>query len=140
MKEPGWLHFDHKADIGIQGRGPAVSDAFAQAGLAVNAVIAELKTINQVELRVINCLESDPELLFFDYINEIINLISSEGMLFSRIEVNISKAGLEARLWGECIDQDRHDPAVEIKGASFNELCVKQEKCGQWVAGCIVDV
>ena len=140
MENISWRHFDHQADIGIEGRGPGKALAFAQAGLALNAVVSDLNSVKPCTGRVIKCSGDDPELLFFDFINELIFLISTEGMLFSQIEVEITEDELEARLLGESIDPDRHDPAVEIKGASFNSLSVKEEKNGQWVARCIVDV
>jgi len=140
MNKPGWSHFDHQADIGIEGRGTDMAQAFAQAGLALIAVMTDPNLIRPRESRILTCTGDDPELLLFDFINEIIFLISSEGMIFSRIEVDIKDSGLEARLLGEPIDPDRHDPAVEIKGASFNSLWVGQNKKGLWVARCVVDV
>ena len=114
--------------------------AFARAGLALVSVICDLDSIKPAVSRRIRCQEADPELLFFDFINEIIFLISSQGMLFSRIEVTINGPFLEAILDGEAIDPMRHDPAVEIKGASFNSLSVTRDKDGQWIARCVVDV
>lgn len=140
MRDISWSHFEHKADMGIEGRGPSMEMAFAQAGLALNAIISDLKSISPRVVRQIRCLGDDPEILFFDFINEIIFLISSQGMIFCRIEVKITGSELAAWLSGEDIDPAKHDPAVEIKGASFNNLSVKQDKNGQWVARCVVDV
>ncbi len=47
---------------------------------------------------------------------------------------------LEARLQGEPVDVARHQPAVEVKGATFTALQVAQAADGLWVAGCVVDV
>lgn len=47
---------------------------------------------------------------------------------------------LDARLRGEPVDVARHQPAVEIKGATFTALQVAQVEDGSWVAGCVVDV
>ena len=41
--------------------------------------------------------------------------------------------------WGEPIDVEKHQPAVEIKGATYTELAV-YEQDGQFVAQCVVDV
>lgn len=140
MERTSWRHFDHKADIGIEGTGPSMEMAFAQAGLALNAVISDLKSVRPVSVRSVKCFGDDPELVFFDFINELIFLISNEAMLFSQIYVKIKGSKLEARLLGETIDPERHDPAVEIKGASFNGLAVRQDKKGLWIARCVVDV
>lgn len=140
MDSTSWRHFDHKADIGIEGTGPSMEMAFAQAGLALNAVISDLKSVRPVTARSVKCSGDDSELLFFDFINEIIFLISTEGMLFSQVDVRIKGSELEAGLLGEAINPERHDPAVEIKGASFNGLVVRQDEKGLWIAGCVVDV
>jgi SHS2 domain-containing protein len=38
------------------------------------------------------------------------------------------------------LDIARHQPAVEVKGATYTGLRVAQTTDGQWVAECIVDV
>jgi SHS2 domain-containing protein len=140
MDSTRWRHFDHKADIGIEGTGPSMEMAFAQAGLALNSVISDLKSVRPLTARIVKCSGDDPEILFFDFINEIIFLISTEAMLFSQVDVRIKGSELEARLLGEAINPERHDPAVEIKGASFNGLVVRQDKKCLWIARCVVDV
>lgn len=38
------------------------------------------------------------------------------------------------------MDMRWHQPAVEIKGATYTALRVAQENNGVWIAQCIVDV
>jgi tRNA nucleotidyltransferase (CCA-adding enzyme) len=38
------------------------------------------------------------------------------------------------------VDAARHEPAVEIKAATYAELTVTQRPDGAWVAQCVVDV
>jgi len=47
---------------------------------------------------------------------------------------------LQATAWGEPIEVARHQPAVEVKGATYTELAVKRDEEGRWVAQCVVDV
>jgi SHS2 domain-containing protein len=42
--------------------------------------------------------------------------------------------------YGEPIDVLRHQPATEVKGATFTELSVTQSLDGRWIAQCILDV
>jgi SHS2 domain-containing protein len=46
---------------------------------------------------------------------------------------------LTATARGEPVDVARHEPAVEIKGATYTALAVEQTD-GQWRAQCVVDV
>jgi tRNA nucleotidyltransferase (CCA-adding enzyme) len=41
---------------------------------------------------------------------------------------------------GEPLDADRHQPAVEIKGATYTQLSVSENDAGTWTARCVVDV
>jgi SHS2 domain-containing protein len=38
------------------------------------------------------------------------------------------------------VDVARHQPAVEVKGATFTELKVRRTDQGEWLAQCVVDV
>ena len=62
------------------------------------------------------------------------------GLLFSRYQVVIDNGKLSAIAFGEPVDQQKHQPAVEIKGATFTELHVYKQADGAWVAQCVVDV
>lgn len=135
-----WEHFEHGADIGIRGMGASLNEAFIQAALALTAVITDLRDVAQDKIVEIECKAPDRELLLVDWLNHIIYLMSTERMLFSRFEVHIQDGSLLGKAWGEPIDVTRHQPAVEVKGATFTELKVRQSEDGQWTAQCVVDV
>jgi tRNA nucleotidyltransferase (CCA-adding enzyme) len=61
-------------------------------------------------------------------------------MLFSRFEVTLEPGVLVAKAWGEPVDVSRHEPAVEVKGATYTALEVCEGSNGQWLAQCVVDV
>ncbi len=61
-------------------------------------------------------------------------------MLFGRYDVTIEDGRLTGVLHGEPLDIARHQPAVEVKGATYTALYVGQEPNGCWVARCVVDV
>jgi tRNA nucleotidyltransferase (CCA-adding enzyme) len=62
------------------------------------------------------------------------------GILLSRFHVIINGLHLEADVGGESVDVARHEPAVEVKGATLTELHVGEDASGLWTAQCIVDV
>jgi SHS2 domain-containing protein len=61
-------------------------------------------------------------------------------MVFGRFEIKAIEGGLRALAWGEPVDVERHEPAVEVKAATFAGLKVDRDKAGVWMAQCIVDV
>lgn len=139
-EQPGWEHFEHGADIGVRGYGSSLVEAFSQVALAMTAVIAEPATIEASEPVTIQCQAPDNELLLTDWLNAIVYEMAVRKMLFSRFEVAIEDHQLQATIWGEPVVTDRHQPVVEVKGATYTELLVKQDENGRWIAQCIVDV
>jgi len=135
-----WEHFPHQADMGIRGVGPSMADAFAQAALAMTALITEPEAVHPVEAVAIACQATDPDDLFYDWLNALILEMATRRMLFSRFDVVIGADRLEARAWGEPIVVPRHKPAVEVKGATYTALHVGRTDRGEWIAQCVVDV
>ena len=135
-----WEHLEHGADIGVRGYGESLEQAFSQAARAMSSVITSLDRIDTRDSVEIECSAAEPDLLLLDWLNEIIYLMATRHMLFGRFEVRISGHHLRARLFGEALDRGRHQPAVEIKGATFTELKVYQAPHGEWVAQCVIDV
>jgi tRNA nucleotidyltransferase (CCA-adding enzyme) len=43
-------------------------------------------------------------------------------------------------LGGEKVDPERHQVAVEAKGATVTALRVTRDQDGQWLAQCVIDV
>jgi SHS2 domain-containing protein len=138
--EGHWEHFHHVADIGVRGEGISVAEAFAQAAMALTAVITDPALVEPRREVAIRCEAPDRELLLVDWLNALVYEMSTRGMLFGRFEVSIAGDALSAAAWGESVDPQRHRPAVEVKGATYTELRVVQGADGRWVAQCVVDV
>lgn len=135
-----WEHFYHMADIGVRGRGRTLPEAFEQTAVALTAVITEPELIQAKRAIDISCSAPDHELLLVDWLNAVIFEMATRKMLFSRYEVNLQDHQLTGRAWGEDIDIARHQPTVEIKGATYTELKVAEQADGSWLAQCVVDV
>jgi SHS2 domain-containing protein len=137
---PHWEHFEHDADIGIRGIAPTLDQAFEQAAIAMTAAVTHLDSVSASKVISIYCEAPDNELLLVNWLNELIYEMSTQSALFSRFEVVIDDDTLSAIAYGEAVDRQKHQPAVEIKGATFTELRVYQQADNAWVAQCVVDV
>jgi SHS2 domain-containing protein len=140
-----WELFSHKADMGIRGKGLTFEEAFEQAGLALTGVLMDPNQIKHEILVHLSCSAAKMDILFYDWINELIYEMARSHLIFGRFDVKIKQEQsgqltLEGDAWGETIDIQRHKIAVEVKGATFTEL--KAEKCpnGEYLVQCIVDV
>ncbi len=140
METGRWEHFPHQADIGVRGIGASKAEAFEQAALALTAVITDPQALIPGEKVEITCEAPDDELLLVDWLNALVYEMATRKLLFGRFEVRLAGQRLEGRAWGEKIDVARHQPAVEVKGATLTSLRVGQNAGGAWVAQCVVDV
>ncbi len=136
----GWEHFPHEADIGLHGFGPSPAVAFEQAALAMTATVADLPRVRDTTPVAIRCTAPDAELLLVDWLNALVFEMATRRMLFRRFEVALEDGRLRATAWGEEVDVARHQPAVEIKGATCTALSVSRAADGIWHARCVVDV
>lgn len=135
-----WEHFYHQADIGIRGIGGSKEEAFEQAAMALTAVITDVGLLKPKLLAKVACEAPGDELLFVDWLNAIVYEMATRNMLFGRFAVLIKDNRLQGKLWGQALDVGTHQPAVEIKGATYTELQVRRREDGNWVAQCVVDV
>lgn len=139
-----WSTFEHEADVGVRGTGDTVAEAFAGAAMAMTGVISDPTVVEPREPVEIACAAPDTELLLVDWLNALVFEMATRRMLFSRFELNVeADAGgyrLAATAWGEPVDVACHQPAAEVKGASFCELRVERGADGVWLAQCVVDV
>ena len=135
-----WEHFAHGADIGVRGSGATLDEAFAEGAVALTAVITDPARVAPRIVIDVRCDAPDRELLFADWLNALVYAMATRGMLFGRFDVHIAGGALTAKAWGEQVDRVRHEPAVEVKGATYTALSVAQRDDGHWVAQCVVDV
>ncbi len=131
--------FEHEADIGIRGFGRTVEESFEHAAAALYSVMVNVALVEPKEKRTIVVSAPDNELLLVEWLNALLSLSDVERMVFSRFEVSIDGNSLTGSAWGEPLDRDRHEAAVEVKGATYHMLSVRAQD-GGYVAECVVDV
>jgi len=137
---PYWEHYPHQADMGVRGVGHSPAEAFEQAALAMMAVISDPTAIRPDAAVSIRCSAPDLELLLVDWLNALVYEMATRGMLFSRFRVTLGDGQLQGTARGEQVAAERHERAVEVKGATYTDLHVIERDDGTWVAQCVVDV
>jgi tRNA nucleotidyltransferase (CCA-adding enzyme) len=137
---PRFEHFAHGADIGVRGYGATKEEAFANAALALTAVVTDPAGVRPLAEVAVGCSAPNDEILLVDWLNAVVYEMATRGMLFSEFRVSLDRGTLSGRAAGEAVDRARHAPAVEVKGATFTELRLAREPSGGWIAQCVVDV
>jgi len=137
---PGFELWPHGADVGVRGFGPTLESAFEQAAMALTAAVTDPADVAPREAVTVTCAAPDPELLLVEWLNALVYEMATRHMLFGRYEVAIESDRLTGTAWGEAVDPARHEPAAEVKGATYTALKVGREADGRYVAECVVDV
>jgi SHS2 domain-containing protein len=133
-------HFEHTADLGLRVRAPDLDTLFAEAAEALTAAIVEdVSTVQPLEARDVWITGTDRAYLLVDWLKEWLVRFDAEHRLFSRFDVRVTDAGLEATAWGEPYDPDRHPLSHEVKAITYHGLRVEPED-GGWLAEVIVDI
>ena len=131
--------FEHESDIGIRGFGGSMQEAFENAAVALYSVMVNIDAVNPVEERTVTVSAPDRELLLVEWLNALLAISDIERMVFSKFEVKLEATTLTGVAGGETLDRDRHEPHVEVKGATYHLLSVKEQD-GIYTAQCVVDV
>jgi tRNA nucleotidyltransferase (CCA-adding enzyme) len=135
-----WSHFPHEADIGIAASGPTPEAVFEQMALAMTGAITDPELVRPLKRFTVHCQAPDLELLLAEWLNALIFEMATREMLFRRFKVHIGNNRLAGAVWGEPVSRERHQPAVEIKGATYTDLAVRRREDGDWTARCVIDV
>ncbi len=131
--------FEHEADIGVRGFGRTIEEAFENAAVALYSIIVNINKIQPSEKKIVTVTAPDLDLLLVEWLNALLSLSDIERIVFSKFSVKIENQSLEGTAWGEPLDRQRHEPHVEVKGATYHMLSVTQ-KNGGYSAQCVVDV
>jgi SHS2 domain-containing protein len=139
-QDRNWEHFEHDADVGLRATAPTREALFEAMAEALTALVTNPEDVRPVESVTIRCEAPDDALLLTDWLNALIFEMATRKMLFGDWRVSINGRVLDATATGEPVDRDRHEPVVEVKGATYTALAVDQDSEGKWHGQCIVDV
>lgn len=139
-RDTTWSHFEHDADIGLRARSATKEGLFEAMGQALTAVVTDTSTVQARETIHVRCEAPDDALLLVDWLNALIYEMATRRMLFCRWRVRLDGTTLEASVSGEPVDRARHQPVVEVKGATYTALSIRRDEEGNWHGECVVDV
>lgn len=113
----------HPSDIGLQAFGKDRKALFENAAYGMFCLMADLKRVQAKEKLAIKVEGNDLDSLLVNWLNELIFHQDSKKLLFKDFKVKkMTGRQLEAEVWGEPIDQDRHFIYRPIKAATYNQL------------------
>ena len=105
----------------------------------LTAVVTDPSGIKPLQPVAVFCQAQSDEMLLVEWLNGLVYEMAVRAMLFGDFAVEIDGGELRGTAYGEPVDVDRHEPAVEIKGATLTAPQVAEGPDG-WRAQCVVDV
>lgn len=131
------------ADVTLVATGHTLAEVFFSAAEATtNVMVADLATITPVEHRQISLEGEALDLLLRRFLDEIVFLKDTEGLLLRPVQVKVDLFDgrrLFADMAGEKIDPARHELLADVKAVTLHGLAVEQTADG-WRARVTLDV
>jgi SHS2 domain-containing protein len=122
---------EHATDAFIEVTASNLKEAFIQAGNSVVETTIDRSTVKENEKKKISVIGKEIQYLLFDWLEEVIYQLITEGFAIHRFELDIKKNKeykLEATAFGEPIDLQKHHFKVEIKAPTFHLMEISEGK------------
>ncbi len=129
---------EHTADIKFQAFGKSLDEAFENSALAMFSSMYKGKVASKIKKR-IKVRGRDKESLLYNFLEELLFLLDTEGFFLSSVKVKIDeeKLELEAELQG---DKAKNYPVnLDVKAVTYNQMQVKREK-NKYICQVVLDV
>ena len=135
---------EHQSDMGVYGQGKSWDEAFSEGAKAMYHVMTDVDKVSAKDKREVKCQAESLDLLFVQWLNELVFLTDTQLMFFSKFDVSIKKTSdglyqLEGDVYGEKIDLRKHESKVEVKAATYYGLkCDKTNN--DYYCQCVLDI
>lgn len=130
--KPRYEPLEHTSEAGVIARGATLAEAFANVAEGMYALVLDLGTVEERQVREVALEGEGHEQLLIDWLLELIFLTETEDLVFRRFEVEeLSERGLRARARGERFDPERHRSYnVMVKAVTQHLLEIGREDGG----------
>ncbi|MCF2137194.1 MAG: archease [Candidatus Thorarchaeota archaeon] len=126
----GFRFHEHTADITIECWAPTLAEAFEEAAFASFNVIVDTSTVDAKDKIDIHVEGIDLQELLVEWVGQLIALIDIHGQFYSKFQVRSIRSGdpwtLDATIWGEAIDFDKHDVHTEVKAMTYADMKIEE--------------
>lgn len=137
---------EHTADIKFQAFGNSLEEVFENSALAIQEIITQKIKIKSVIKKKIKVNGKDKEALLYDFLEEFLFLLDSEGFVLSKINrLNIKEKSGRYELGAEVIGDkaSNYKFTNNVKAITYNEMKVEKKKIkgkDKFICQVVVDV
>lgn len=146
MGPRGFELIEHTADVGILARGRDLAELFANAAAGMLETVADTGALEggeavEVEVEVGPGAAAGLEEALVAWLEELLYLSETRGMLFSRVEVrSAGETAVAGTAWAVPLSAWRGAVRREIKAVTHHRLEVRPEPAGGWTCRVLFDV
>ena len=137
-----WKFLPHEGEAYIECWGNTLEEVHENAAKAFYDVMCDVEKIEAKLEREIEVTGEDWMEAFFNFINELIFLFETEGLVFSDFKVKISKNKewrIYAKMRGERYSLEKHNWKVGIKAISFHGMELTKQG-DRWIIRYLLDI
>lgn len=130
------------ADVAFAVESPHLDGLFEEAATALFETMSDVPTVQPVNRTTVQLSAEAADQLLFDWLSELIYLKDRDYCLFSKFNVAVSRnkrCHLNAEVWGEKINPQKHNFKVDVKAVTYHMFYLKQED-GAWKARVVLDI
>lgn len=132
-KDKKFKFLEHSADVYIQSYGKTLIEAFENSAIGLGFLIIESDNVESKQEREIKIKSEDKKSLLFDFLTRILYYQDAESIVFHEIEIDrIEKLGetwfLEAKLWGEEFNSEKHEQGTPVKAITYHNMEIEKSK------------
>jgi SHS2 domain-containing protein len=133
-----------RADIAFRAEGGSLEQTFRAAWEAtLEVMLPNPNCLRALERRLFELANPEPDLLLFDFLQQLLFFKDAEGLLLRLESLSIEPAAegfrLRAEAAGEAADPARHELGTDVKAVTLHRFRLRQT-AGRWQATVILDV
>ena len=132
------------ADLAFDAAGDSLQELFQGATNAVIEALANPGTIGTTWQQAIDREETDPAVLLFDWLSDLVYWKDAAGVVFSKADVTLRQEQnamwkLQTVLYGEPVNPLRQELRADVKGVTKHLYRLECDK-GRWMVRVVLDV
>lgn len=128
-----------RADVCIEATGKDLTELFQGAADGTIKVMAEPETVKAAITKEFEVENDDPKRLLFEFIEEIIVIKDSEGMVFNKIMVNVEGNKCKGKAIGDKVNYEEQELGQDVKAITMHYYTVEKTEKG-WRAQFVLDI
>jgi SHS2 domain-containing protein len=133
MDKTGKFEFlEHTADVYIAAHGENLEEAFENAALAMFEVMTDTAKVSPSEKDFVEVEAEDEYALLYSWLEALLVKFEVNGTLYSKFKISRLKETLEgfkleATVWGEKFNAEKHEQKVAVKAVTYHRMEIIKE-------------